>query len=80
MKKAKKQRELESKLKGYNKKLDALEEKKIGEDGKLDFDVVMEMQKIQTEISLTEKQIKFVRQGKHYLGKELGSKNVNKYL
>ena len=80
MGKAKKQREIESKLTDYNKRLEALDNRKIGEDGRLDFDVVMKMQNLQTDISILEKQLKFVQQGKHYLGQEIGSKNVNKYL
>lgn len=80
MKKAKKQKELESKLRNFNKKLEALDNKKIDENGRLDFDIAMEMQKVQTDIAIIEKQLKFVHQGKHYLGNEIGSKNANKYL
>ena len=80
MKKSKKLKELKRKLKDYNNSLNDLDRRKIGHNGKLDFQVVLEMQRLQTDIAIVEKQINFVNQGKHYLGEKIGSKNANKYL
>lgn len=80
MKKARKLKELKSKLKDYNKTLEAYEKRKYHEDGKLNFEILVEMQKVQTDICQIEKQINFVNQGKHHLGDEIGTRSINEYL
>lgn len=80
MKKSKKLKELELKLKNQNEQLDIYEKNKFDENGSINFDCVMKIQKLQTEIYYTEKKIGFLHQGKNFLGECFGSTNVNKYL
>jgi len=80
MKRSTKLKQLETKLKYYVEKIRYFDKRKISGEGGVDFGIVMEAQKLETEKYYTQKQIDFLKQGKSHLGQEIGSKNINPHL
>jgi hypothetical protein len=80
MKRSKKLKELKDKLNVYNKNLSNLDSKKFNEKGIVDFDIVIEMQKIETDIYYVRKQIGFIKKGQCFLGSSFEEINVNQYI
>lgn len=79
MKRSSKLKELRGKLKSKKKELNDFEQRKIDKDGKLDFEVALELQRINTDIHYISKQIGFLKKGKGHLGTSFYDTNLNDY-
>ena len=75
MNKSKKLKELNSKINKLQKKIVAQEPKQFKDNGSVNMESVIAIQKLYTELRITEKKINFLNQGKSYLGEAFGDIN-----
>ena len=72
MRRAVRLKKLKAKLKELTTKANLVAKKRIKEDGSVDYDSCVELNRINTDISLTRRMIDFSKHGKSYLGDCLG--------
>tara|TARA_R110000823_G_scaffold56800_2_gene138031 strand:- start:1724 stop:1948 length:225 start_codon:yes stop_codon:yes gene_type:complete len=68
--------ELKARLKDFNERISLLEKKLYDKDSKLDMEVYEKIQFYRNEVHYTKKKIKFVNQGKRFLGDAFPSYNT----
>jgi hypothetical protein len=80
MKRSTKRKELQSKLKGYTKELEDYDKERFKEDGSVNFETALKIQKVQNDMYHVTKQINFLRQGKSHLGDSIGQKSIKEFF
>ena len=80
MKKAYKLREILSRIRVKKKRIKALDIEKINENGKIDFDISIEIQRIESDIYQLRRQVAFLKKGESHLGTPFTDTNINEYI
>lgn len=80
MKKSWRLKELKNKLKVKSSQVKILEKEKVDCNGRIDYEISLKIQNIETDVYQIRKQIDFIKKGKSsYLGDAFEDNNINEY-
>tara|TARA_R110000787_G_scaffold44415_9_gene109038 strand:+ start:4087 stop:4329 length:243 start_codon:yes stop_codon:yes gene_type:complete len=80
MKGASKLKHVLSKIKSKNRLVKILESEKVNDEGRIDFDISVQIQRIESDIYQLKKQVVFLKKGKSHLGISFPNTNLNDYI